>query len=255
MDGRPQILLAVVDVKISVIVPFGADDSPAGQQRAKVFRWVQSRWNALQDKGLIDEVIIGIDPLFGRCTEHLEWCHAGSDLLPECPHRRPFSVSRALNDAAKHARGDVFLLFGADHVPDPAVVTWAVGMLATHPWVRLHDVVLYADEKLTASILADPFGNSELYTHHSGWTRHSAPCPGVLALTRASFESARGLDERFQGWGYEDTEFLSRLAHLVPAGHMTPSGLPLRELYVPSSRNLRGNNLTLFSQITTERGW
>lgn len=229
-------------MKISVLVPFGADDSDAGQQRAKVFRWVQRRWDALREQGLIDEVIIGVDPLFGK-------------LRLGTGETDPFSVSRALNDAAKHARGDVFLLFGADHIPDPAAVRWAVGMLAVHPWVRLHDHVLYANEQLTVSILADPFGNGELYPHHAGWTRHGAPCPGVLALTRTAYESAGGLDERFQGWGYEDTEFLSRLANSDHRGRMHPSGLPLRELYVPSNRDLRGQNLTLFSQITTERGW
>jgi predicted glycosyltransferase involved in capsule biosynthesis len=63
------------------------------------------------------------------------------------------------------------------------------------------------------------------------------------------------MDERFAGWGYEDTEFLSRLHHSVPGGSMGPSGLPLRELFVPSNRDLRGANLELFSKITTERGW
>lgn len=231
-------------MKISVLIPFGADNSPAGQQRAKVFRWVQRRWDALQTQGIIDEVIIGIDPLFGKLPN----AFTSNQLAP-------FSVSRALNDAAKHARGDVFLLFGADHIPDPAVVTWAIGQLSAHPWARLHDFVLYADEKLTGMILADPFGKAGLYPHSGGWTRHSAPCPGVLALTRAAFESIGGLDERFQGWGYEDTEFLSRLANSDHRGRMQPCGLPLRELYVPSIRDLRGQNLDLFSKITTERGW
>lgn len=236
-------------MKISVLIPFGADDSPAGKQRAKVFRWVQRRWDAVRAVGLVDEVVIGVDPLFRS--------ESGMPDLgePYSVPAHPFSVSRALNDAAKYARGDVFLLFGADHVPDGATITWAVGQLSVHPWVRLHDYVLYADEKLTASILADPFGNGELYPHHGGWTRHSAPCPGVLALTRAAFETAGGLNERFQGWGYEDTEFLSRLANSDHRGRMHPSGLPLRELYVPSNRDLRGDNLTLFSDITRERGW
>lgn len=245
-------------MKISVLIPFGADSSEAGKQRAKVFRWVQRRWDALRAQGIIDEVIIGIDPLYGKVATIAPNDHTSEPWQqPDGWHAvtHPFSVSRALNDAAKHARGEAFLLFGSDHVPDPAAVTWAVGMLSTHPWARLHDFVLYADETLTASILADPFGNGELYPHHGGWTRHSAPCPGVLALTRAAFEAAGGFDERFQGWGYEDTEFLSRLANSDHRGRMQPSGLPLRELYVPSTRDLRGDNLTLFSQITTERGW
>lgn len=243
-----------MDQRVSVLVPFGADDSPAGKQRAKVFRWVQRRWNALQEKGIIDEVIIGVDPLFGRCAEHLEWCHAGSEFLSECEHRRPFSVSRALNNAAKHARGDIFLMFGADHVPDPAAITWALEQVKRHPWVRIYDRVLYASEAATHLMVDGPWPGT-LLTDGADWTRHSAPCPGVLALIRRAYEAAGGMDERFQDWGYEDSEFLSRLAHTVPGGTMGPCGLPLRELYVPSNRDLRGQNLELFSKITQERGW
>jgi hypothetical protein len=243
--------------KISVLVPFGAAPDVAGQQRAMVFRWVQRRWDELRTQGLVDEIIIGVDPLFGKRV----YQNDDPVIRPNQPQPRnafdtiPFSVSRALNDAAKHARGDRFLLFGADHVPDPAVVVWAIAQMKAHPWARLHDHVLYADEKLTASILADSFGKGQFYPHHAGWSRHNAPCPGVLGLTRAAFESAGGLDERFQGWGYEDTEFLTRLANSDHRGRMHPSGLPLRELYVPSNRDLRGVNQELFTTISTERGW
>lgn len=233
-------------MRISVLVPFGADDSPAGKHRAKVWHWNSRRWDALREKGLIHEVVLGIDPLFGNTWQ-------ASDRL--APGGAPFSVSRALNDAADHAHGEVFLMFGADHVPDPAVVSWATAQIRHHPWVRLHDHVLYATEAATRLIVSNGPFPSFMPTDSADWKRHSAPCPGVLAVTRAAYETAGGMDERFAGWGYEDTEFLSRLSRLVPGGQMLPSGLPLRELYVPSNRDLRGDNLELFSKITTERGW
>jgi hypothetical protein len=232
-------------MKISVLVPFGADDSPAGKQRAKVWRYNLRRWDKLRTAGLVHEVIMGIDPLFGQPDPGEQY---GAPL-------RTFSVSRALNDAAKHAHGDAFLMFGADHLPDPAAVSWATGQLRSHPWARIYDRVLYANEGATHLIVDGPFGEN-LFPDQANWTRHSAPCPGVLALTRTAWDLAGGMDERFSGWGYEDTEFLSRLSHNVPGGTMGPCGLPLRELYVPNTaRNLRGENLTLFSKITKERGW
>ena len=245
-----------MDQRVSVLVPFGADDSPAGKQRAKVFRWVQRRWNALQEKGIIAEVIIGVDPLFAKRA----YQNTDPVIRPHQPQPRnafeaiPFSVSRALNNAAKHARGDVFLMFGADHVPDPAAITWALEQVKRHPWVRIYDRVLYASEAATHLMVDGPWPGT-LLTDSADWTRHSAPCPGVLALIRRAYEAAGGMDERFQDWGYEDSEFLSRLAHTVPGGTMGPCGLPLRELYVPSNRDLRGQNLELFSKITQERGW
>jgi len=231
-------------MKVSVLVPFGADDSPAGKQRAKVWRHNIRRWDALRTQGLIDEVIVGVDRLFVPIGE----------VRAQMIEPRPFSVSRALNAAAAHARGDVFLMFGADHVPDPAVVGWAREEIKRHPWVRLYDHVLYASEAATHLIVDGPFGEN-LFKDAANWHRHPAPCPGVLAVTRSAWLAAGGMDERFAGWGYEDTEFLSRLSHAVPGGSMGPSGLPLRELFVPSNRDLRGENLTLFSKITTERGW
>jgi Predicted glycosyltransferase involved in capsule biosynthesis len=238
-------------MKVSVLVPFGADDSPAGKQRAKVWRYNLRRWDALRTQGLIDEVIVGVDWFFGHPSPSaFEPPPRTGDQL----RLNPFSVSRALNDAAAHARGDVFLMFGADHVPDPAVVGWAREEIKRHPWVRLHDHVLYASEAATHLIVDGPFGGN-LFQDAANWHRHPAPCPGVLAVTRSAWLAAGGMDERFAGWGYEDTEFLSRLSHAVPGGSMGPSGLPLRELFVPSNRDLRGENLTLFSKITTERGW
>jgi hypothetical protein len=237
-------------MRVSVLVPFGADDSPAGKQRAKVWRYNLRRWDVLRTHGLIDEVIVGVDPLF----HGVEWDRAARVRMDRIGEARPFSVSRALNDAAAHAHGGVFLMFGADHVPDPAVIGWAREEIKRHPWVRLHDHVLYATEAATHLIVDGPFGGN-LFEDAANWHRHPAPCPGVLAVTRSAWLTAGGMDERFAGWGYEDTEFLSRLSHAVPGGSMGPSGLPLRELFVPSNRDLRGENLTLFSKITTERGW
>jgi hypothetical protein len=236
-------------MKVSVLVPFGADDSPAGKQRAKVWRWNQRQWDAVRTKGLIYEVVIGIDSLF----HGVEWDRTSRVRMDRIGSQVSFSVSRALNDAARHARGDVFLLFGADHVPDPAAIGWALEEVKRHPWVRIYDHVLYATEAATHLMVDGPFPN--LILDGADWHRHPAPCPGVLALTRKAFEAAGGMDERFQGWGYEDTEFLTRLRATLPTGSMGPCGLPLRELFVPSSRDLRGENLTLFSKITTERGW
>lgn len=229
-------------MKVSVLVPFGADDSPAGKMRAAVWRFNSRRWDQLRNAGLIDEVITGIDPQFGKLPNAFT-----SNRLT------PFSVSRALNDAAKHARGDVFLMFGADHVPDPVVVRWAREQIARHPWARLHDMVLYASQAATHLMVNGPF--DRLLTDAADWTRHSAPCPGVLAVTRTAWDAAGGMDERFAGWGYEDTEFLSRITHLVPGGTMGPCGLPLRELFVPTARDLQAPNYELFAKITQERGW
>jgi hypothetical protein len=211
-------------MKISVLVPFGADNSAAGKQRRRVWEFNRNLW--LDHPHL--ELIEGHDPLFNKPY-----------LLD-----RSFSVSRALNDAAQDATGDAFLLFGADHLPDGKAIIFAQEQLLRHPWVRLFDRISYASASATKLII-----------HHwtvtmtgTDWHEMNAPCPGVLAVRRAAWDRVGGMDEAYEGWGYEDTDLLHRLQRDVPGGRMEASGRVLHELHVPSARDLNGPNRELFER-------
>jgi hypothetical protein len=225
--------------KISVLVPFGASPDAAGKHRAEVWRWCSRRWDAMRNRGLVDEIIIGVDPMFVP-----DYYPAGGDT--PIPMRRPFSVARALNDAAAHARGEHFLMFGADHVPDPKAIEWATHQLRGYSFARIYDRVAYATEATTRLILH----GTEMPLDAADWHEHSAPCPGVLGVRRAAFEMAGGLDERYEGWGYEDTAFLDALARTHQNGSrgtMGPSGYVLRELWHDgAARDLDGRNAALY---------
>lgn len=232
--------------KISVLVPFGATDDMAGVHRRRVWAWCRRRWaqmlaRAAQDSAPypLHELVVGTDPLFGkRRTYH----PADETSLTE----HPFSVARALNDAARRATGNHFLLFGADHVPDPAAVIWATHQLRAYAFARIYDRVAYATEAATQIILS----NTSFPLDAADWHMHPAPCPGVLGVRRSAFEKAGGLDERYEGWGYEDTAFLDTLAathHNGLRGTMGPSGFILRELWHdPGKRDLDGRNAALY---------
>lgn len=233
--------------KISVLVPFGTTPDADGAHRAHVWAWCRRRWQALVDMRVVDELVIGRDPLFGhRIVEH----SVPGDYDPT-PRSwvvgiRPFSVARALNDAAKHAHGDHFLLFGADHVPDVKAVQWATHALRGYAFARIYDRVAYATEAATRVILS----NICYPLDAADWHEVSAPCPGVLAVRREAFENAGGLDERYEGWGYEDTAFLDTLARTHTGTHrgtMGPSGHVLRELWHPGhARDLDGHNRAIY---------
>lgn len=226
--------------KISVLVPFGTTPDADGAHRAHVWAWCRRRWDGLVAGRVVDEVVVGHDALHGRCHDHPE--HPN----PPCHHRAPFSVARALNDAAKHAHGDHFLLFGADHVPDTRAVQWAAHALRGHTFARIYDRVAYATEAATRIIL----GNQHFPLDAADWNEVPAPCPGVLAVRREAFENAGGLDERYEGWGYEDTAFLDALARAHTGTHrgtMGPSGHVLRELWHPGhARDLDGRNRGIY---------
>lgn len=214
-------------MKISVLVPFGADDSIPGKWRRRVWEYIRAHWTEFPSLELVE----GHDPLFGLAR----------DRTAQVPMPYQFSVSRALNDAASRATGDAFLLFGADHVPDPLVLDFAREQLARHSWIRLYDHVAYLSHPATTLLLAtgriDP----------REWHPVSAPCDGVLAVRRTAWDRVGGMDERYEGWGYEDTDLLHRLQQKVPGGRMDPSGYTLRELWHDGGkRNLDGPNAALF---------
>lgn len=226
--------------KISVLVPFGTTPDADGAHRAHVWAWCRRRWEGLVAGRVVDEVVVGHDLLFGQNVE------TRSPLGVRGLSYHPFSVARALNDAAKHAHGDHFLLFGADHVPDIKAVQWATHALRGYAFARIYDRVAYATEAATRVILS----NICYPLDAADWHEVSAPCPGVLAVRREAFENAGGLDERYEGWGYEDTAFLDALARTHTGTHrgtMGPSGHVLRELWHPGhARDLDGRNRAIY---------
>lgn len=222
---------------VSILVPFWADDSPEGLHRTRVWNWCRRQWEALRSVGLVAEVIIGHDPLAGLLTDK-GWRDGTARVQDADSHK--FSVSRALNDAAKHATGSNWLLFGADHVPNPQVVAWAAGELRQHPVIRLHDRVAYATQGSTQIILS----STAFPLDAADWHEVPAPCPGVLAIRREAFEAVGGMDERYEGVGYEDTDLLTSLQRhytTPPYVRMRPSGWTLRELWHDPSHRVYHN--------------
>lgn len=221
-------------MKLSVLVPFGADDSETGKQRRRVWAFIRDKWSDHPHLELVE----GHDPLFP--VHHVYGQSFGETTVSNTA--RPFSVSRALNDAAGRATGDAFLLFGADHLPDGKAILYAQEQILRHPWVRLFDRIGYASVAST-SLLLHRFAIQD-----TDWHVEPAPCDGVLAVRRTAWERVGGMDESFEGWGYEDTDLMHRLQHLVDGGRYEASGRILRELYVPSPRDLNGTNRALYER-------
>lgn len=202
-------------MKVSVLVPW----HPATEQRQRVWAYLKPQWT-----GLVDEVIDGVDPDVGKLMSR--W--APGEPCPSGTHA--FSVSRALNNAARRATGDVFLLFGADHVPDAKVVEWAKEQLGSHgfQWTPLFRELAYASEDHTYSMLSDSAHNPA--RDQLDWERHPSSCPGVLAVTRTAWEAIGGMDEDFEGPGYEDNDLVARLSATYQQSGL-PSPYTLRELW------------------------
>lgn len=214
----------------AVIVPWGTDRGP----RERVWRFLQPRWEAT---GL--DLIEAADPLFGTPLGH--YASVNPDGSRPIQDAHLFSVARAINNAVRLApEHDAFVLFGADHVPDLVVLDHARRVLERFEWCPLYRRIAYASPGSTEQWIrenpVDLIGT---------WDEQPQLCPGVLAVRRSLFERVGGMDERYEGWGYEDNAFAETLARTAIGG--PPSDSVLRELWHPAGhRDLNGPNRDLY---------
>jgi hypothetical protein len=200
-------------VTLAVLVPWHQAPGPIGAHRARVWEYLRGEW--------------------AKTGVHVV---AGSD--PKVAQTGRFSVSRALNNAAKHVPDDVdmFALYGADHLPPLDTLVWAVEALERQPWTPLHRGIYYANEDSTRALL-----EGETDTGHLVWRFEDALCPGVLAIRRGAWEYIGGMDEAFSNWGFEDSALVLALQTVFPIPVATLP--PLFELWHPAAaRDLSPSN-------------
>lgn len=200
---------------LAVLVPWHQTSDDTGAHRARVWEFLRGEW---MKTGV--NVIAGSDPLAIESGR--------------------FSVSRALNNAARHAPDnvDMFALYGADHLPDLTVLAWAVERLQRQVWTPLHRGIHYATPDTTEALLAGAIGRDGM-----AWRFEDALCPGVLAVRRAAWEYIGGMDEGFTGWGFEDSALVATLDTVFPSLHPGYEIGPLFELWHPeSARDLSATN-------------
>jgi len=145
-------------------------------------------------------------------------------------HTGPFSRSAAINTAAATARDylpgvQVYVIADSDTICPPAQVTAAIELAAADPsgmalgyedWCGL-------DLRQTAAVLADPsIDPATLAPFRERYHRHTVS--SLVAVTAQTFDLLDGFDERFVGWGWEDSSFGHTVAQL--AGYESWHELP-----------------------------
>lgn len=196
--------------KVSILIPFRSD----GDHRQRLWDHCRTIWQNTDY-----ELVEGHDSGVG-----------------------PFSAAEAFNDAAARATGDYLILFGADHIPDVHRVEWAVEHLANGaPWVPLYAETAGLTRNDTHAILHG-------YDPQKVPVSQVAPfCTAIIGIRSDHWIK---FDERFQGWGGEDTAWRMTLESIYgPAPE--PAGRLLCLWHEAAPRDQQQANFALIGEYIT----
>lgn len=126
------------------------------------------------------------------------------------------SLSEARNRAAAEAKGDVLLFLDVDCIPHPDCVGDYMQAAASHAGVMMGEVAYLPRGATDGGLDFDAFDRAGVtHSERAGPPEGaSAPCRDYrcfwslnFAISAADFAATGGFDERYRGYGGEDTDF------------------------------------------------
>jgi len=148
----------------------------------------------------------------------------------------PFNTAQALNSAHTKATGDKLIIYGADQLPDTEAINEAVSHLEHHPWVAVYNSTATHTPESTERILAglEP-------------TQPPTTAPLCVAIIGIRADKWINYDERFRGWGSEDTAWRHALQALY-GDAPTPTGTLQTLYHEPASRARAEDNYRIYRE-------
>jgi len=162
-------------VDFSVVIPWRPDDGI----RSEIFDWTMERYRSL----------------FGD----IEICLG--DSLSE-----PFNRAASRNLAVEQSSSDLIVIADADTPPMLELADALLALSPAKPWAHPYDLYYSLTEQQTFDLLltdpkdplSHPRGDFEFVMR--SWA-------GAICMRKDAYNLLGGYDERFTGWGYEDTAF------------------------------------------------
>lgn len=142
---------------------------------------------------------------WARLMPEAEWCEGlNTDV--------PFNRSAALNAAAAQASGSTFVTLDRDcFAPDLPVMALKVERFPDH-W-RMNAMIWRLSQRSTTSLLrSGPRRPWPVVRPTACEGRPYKAKGGIIVVPAEMWADVQGFDERFQGWGSEDTAFMRALA-------------------------------------------
>jgi predicted glycosyltransferase involved in capsule biosynthesis len=116
-----------------------------------------------------------------------------------------FCRAKAINEAAKKATGDIFMLTDIDLVFDPGLIDQILQTIQLYPWIIPFSNVSRLTKEVTDRFMAEGLQLNEIRLRKED-VEFSKIVTGayINVMPRSGFEAVGGLDERFKGYGFED---------------------------------------------------
>lgn len=147
------------------------------------------------------------DRLWAHCKaiwekEFPDWpIYEGHHLAEEGPFNRSAAINRAASAAGDW---DVALIIDGDTISDPAAIRRAVQFSGETGDISIaHNQRLMLNRRGTELVLQGRKSNLRQYVKKIWFDTVSC----AVAIRRDTWDAVHGFDERFVGWGYEDTAF------------------------------------------------
>ncbi|WP_238458080.1 galactosyltransferase-related protein [Alkalihalobacterium alkalinitrilicum] len=156
------------------------------------------------DNGLRDQLLAWVITFYKNVLPKIEICIGEN-------HDDLFSRAQAINNAAKKATKDIFVIADGDIVYNPQVIKRSIQLLEKYAWVIPYKKCLDLTEDSTNKLLKKPphwpLPKEIEYTERFKDDTKYQSVGGFTILSRKNFNSVGGFDERFKGWGGEDDAF------------------------------------------------
>lgn len=143
------------------------------------------------------------DRAYTHTRAHLTALLPDAEIVAADSGHAPFNRAASRNEGVRQARGDVVVVCDADSLPEPEPLHAAINAAPTGGVHLPYTFFRALTREHTERVLHDgapPRAAKPLYYS-------TTSVGGCYVATRDTWWAAGGQDERFHGWGYEDTAF------------------------------------------------
>ena len=166
---------------------------------------------SLINQGVKDyEVIVSDDGGNTNTKEMLDSLDVPFEIKYYWHEKKGFRAAKARNEGVKISSGDKIVFLDEDVILAPDSLKVFDGLDVENKYYvaikKLMPLSFY-EEKINDVVILKNFEVFE--TQHHGFIESTLSSIGIVS--RKNFDIIEGFDEEFRGWGFEDTELMSRL--------------------------------------------